>query len=528
MLEKDWGKLPKAARREVKRINDEWCALENPGYDLRAMNSLLKKMLIVGGSLVALVAASGGGVRWWLEGKLSKEAIVAQMESSWNCRAQIESVTLVMMASPARLEVVGCILAPRDAEVSKPLAQRPPMTMGKTGMSIGRAVLELKLQDLLSRRLNVQQLTVSDVIVEEDVPRAGDSSLSILFEKPVNAEAVTVTDAPLPVTSPATPVPVAEASSVVVVAPASGVPAAPVAKLEAPAAIAQEKAVHEPEVFVASQLGFSINVRRASIERGNFHRNDHRNTTKTDVTDLNFSITDIDVNPADLAQHNSLNVTLSGRLKQRGRIGPKDARREVTMAEVVLVGEGTLHPFDIETGLWKPVSDLTLTMKKDSTLGGYMKLGETGSKELKKLDQYGIDLSDLSLGGPLLDDASLRLSFQDDRNTLAADAHFAMPDFELTLHKGSWLNGAEDAHEMQVRITCGPKLQDQVSAGVGKFLGADLGANVIKSLSDERGRVYFDMQSSGRLSKPKVVPDLQRLLNRLLQGGGLLEGLLKK
>lgn len=508
------------------------------------MKSVLKRGLIAGGALVALVAASGGGLRWWLEGKLSKEAIVAQMESSWNCRAQIDSVSLVLLSSPARLEINGCKISPRDTEVAKPLSQRTLLPDGKGEISVARAVLEVKLQDLVSRRLNIQKLVLSDIGVSEDVPKEGMSSLAVLFSKPAANEPA----APAPEVNPASSsvTPSREAtvggSATPAIVPVAVSPEADTAQQSAPSAASTPapspllakstdvKPPKEPKAFEASQLGFSILVSNASLERVFFKRVDHKSLTKTDITDLSFSITDIDVSPTDLANHNSFKVALNGRLKQRGRIGPKDARREVTMADVMLTGEGTLHPFEVETGLWKPVSELTLTMKKDSVLGGYMKLGETGSKDLKKLDDYGIDLRDLSLGGPLLEDANIRLTFQNDRNTLQADAHFAMPDFELTLQKDSWLNGAEDEHEMQVRITCGPKLQEQVSNGVKKLLGDELGANVIKTLCDEKGRVYFDMRSSGRLSKPKVVPDVQRLLNRLLQGvgGGLLDGLIKK
>ena len=490
------------------------------------MNSVLKKTLIAGGALITLAAASGAGLHWWIQGKLSKEAIVAQMESSWNCRAQIDSVTLVLMSSPARLQISGCKITPRDAEVAKPYAQRAPLDPAGIQVSIDRAVLEVKLQDLVSRRLNVQQLILSEIGVREEVTNEGESSLGVLFAKPVSgagavaaahADQASVTPPPGEVTPPQPEAPVAE--------PAPGPPAVSSHLQSDP-----EKVKRETKAVFAKELGFSIQVGRASLEGVSLHRVDHKSVTKTDISGLSFSISEIDVDPDDLAAHNSFKLALNGRLLQQGRVGPKDARRSATLADLLFDGAGMVHPFDVESGQWQPVSDLRLTLKKGSVLGGYMKLGETGSKDLKKLDDYGIDLRDLSLGGPLLEDANIQVTFENDRSTLQQDAHFAMPDFELTLQKESWLNGAEDQHEMQVRITCGPKLQEQVSAGVKKLLGDDLGANVIKTLSDEKGRVYFDMRSSDRLSKPKVVPDVQRLLNRLLQGvgGGLFDGLLKK
>ncbi len=499
----------------------------------------MKKALLTVSALAAVVAASGAGLHGWLKGRLSKEAIVAQMESSWNCRAEIGSVTPVFMSSPARLEIVGCQVAPRDAEVTKPLGQRTPLAEGAADVVIARVVLEVKLQDLISRRLNIQQLVLSDISVREDVPRGGDSSLAVLFSKPPrHAEAAATV-----VTEPAPPTPPTPLPAEVLVQPSADKPAPPVipdvasvpsstpALKPAVGVGAKAEAKHEPQVFEARQLGFSVQVRNASLERVAFKRVDHNNTTKTDITDLSFSITDIDVNPADLAAHNSLKLALNCRLKQRGRIGPKDARREVTMAELLLDGEGILNPFDVETGAWQPVSTLRLNVRKGTVLGGFATLGEAIGKDLKKAEGYGIDLADVPMGGTLLEDARIHVSFQNDRITFLENAVFAMTESELALQKGSWLNAAEDANEMQARITLGADLQSRIGAGVKKNLGEEQGASILKMLADERGRVYFDLRSSGRLSKFKADMDWQRLLNRVIQGldaGGLIDSLLKR
>jgi hypothetical protein len=53
----------------------------------------------------------------------------------------------------------------------------------------------------------------------------------------------------------------------------------------------------------------------------------------------------------------------------------------------------------------------------------------------------------------------------------------------------------------------------------------------MKALSDDRGRMTFDIESEGSLSNPKIRPRIDRLLKNLLQGEGLsdlLQGLLKK
>lgn len=517
------------------------------------MNSAMKRLTIGAGSLVVLAIAGGGGLRWWLAQKFTRESVVAQLESSWNCRADVGSVNLALGSNPARLEISDLKLAASDAENIKPLAQRAPITPEAAAVTCSHAVLEVRLQDLLSRTLNVQKLVLSDVGLKEDVSKEGVSSLGVLFAKPAQEQG-RVAMGTAPDSTVPTGVPVSPAAPLVSSAPDTAPLPAPLAQEPVPAPVpsgresaapgpsagaplpaaneagSPKKPKRQPKVFEAKELGMSVMVAQASLERGQFHRVDHKSLTKTDVSGLDFSISDIDVNPADLASHNTFKLALSGKLTQRGRIGPKEARREVIMADIVLRGEGIVHPFDAGTGLWQPNSDLRLTMTKDTVIGGYMTLGDTGSKDLKKLDDYGIDLRDLKIGGPLLEDAVIRVSIEQNRIMLQEDAKFAMPDFELLLQKGSWLNPTEDEHEMQICLTCGQLLQEQLSAKVKKFVGDEFGGNVIKSLSDEKGRIYFEMLSTGRLSKPAVKPDVKRLLNRVLEGvgGGLLEGLIKK
>ena len=475
------------------------------------MNSALKKIILIGGSLCALGAASVGGLRVWLGKSLSKESLVSQMEKAWNCRAQIDDVKLVLAASPARLEITGCRIWLRDEEVGKPLGQRAAREPGP--INIGTAVLEVKLEDLISRRLNVQQLTLSDVSVREEVDKEGHSSLGQIFEKPVPAQ-------------------VAQPTSALPSAPEASVAPEPVpTELSAvPAATpTPEKETVAPTVE-APELGFAIRVDRASLQRAMFFINNRKNTTTTTLTDLSFSISEIDIDPSDLAHHNSLKLLLDTQCVVRDHVTIAGEHKPVNLAELRLHGEGTVRPLDPASGLWSAATDLQVTLLKDSLLGGYMKLGELDSKDLKKLDDYGLDLRDISLGGALLEDAHIRIHFENDRIELMEDAKFVMVDYELAMGKGTWLTPPEDQHEFNLRISSGPKLQEQITGGLVKFgLGAEQAGSLIKSLSDEKGRFYIDFVSSGKLSKPKVKPVTQRLLNRLIQGAGagLLDGLLK-
>jgi hypothetical protein len=474
------------------------------------MNSVLKKVMLLGGGLAMLGAGSIGGLRFWLGKSLSKEALVSQMERAWNCRAHIDEVKLVLFSSPARLEIIGCRIWPRDGEAGKPLATRAPMEPGP--ISIGNAVLEVKLQDLVAKRLNIQQLTISDISVNEEVSKEGQSSLGLLFQRP--------NDEPLPVA----------------VSPSESVTEPKALPLPSPTPITTEPAVESvatattAPVVDAPELGYSIRVDRASLERASLTINNRKNTTYTTLSDLSFTISEIDIDPTDLVNHNSLRLKLDTRIVVRDHVTIKGVHQPVNQLDLRLQGEGQVKPLDPSTGLWSASSDLQLKLLKDSVLAGYMKIGEIESKDLKKLDEYGIDLKDVSMGGPLLEDANIRIQFSNDRILFMDDANFAMPDYELSVGKESWLNPPEDQHDFNLRIYFGSKVQEQLVQGMIQFgIGKDQASSVLKGMSDEKGRFYLDLKSTGKLSKPKVKPDTSRFLNRLIQGvgTGLLEGLLK-
>lgn len=479
--------------------------------------------LSVAGGLVVLGAAGFAGLHAWLSAQLSKEALVAQMEAAWNCRAQIDEAKLVLLSSPARLDVAGCRIAKRDAETDKVLSERTPLDPGNVEVSIDHAVLEVKLQDLVARRLNVQQLSLADIAVREEIDKEGRSSLGELFKKPPKTPAAqaapAVVDASKPTVSVTANIPEAKVQETAT--KAAGFP-----KLPAGHAVEASKQP-EPKAFTAAELGFQIRVDRASLERAWLHMVNRKNTTTTDIKELRFAISEIDVNPDDLANHNRCNLAIGGRIAVGDRIKLPDGQwRDVSLIDLVMDGAGAMRPFDPASGHWNAATSLDLKLRKDSMVAGYMKLGETGSKDLKKLEDYGIDLRDVTVGGPLLEDADIRVRFESNRITFWDGARFVMPEYELEVRKDSWLNSAEDEHDIQFRLICGPALRDKVAAAAEKSgLDKKQVEALIKMLSDEKGRLYFDFQSVGKLSKPNPKPDMTRLLNRVIEG--LLKGLIK-
>ncbi|SKA98496.1 hypothetical protein SAMN02745166_02769 [Prosthecobacter debontii] len=451
----------------------------------------MKKLLYILVALGLLTATALGAVSWWVMQKMGPETWVELAEKNWNCRAQIDDAHLSLFTRPATLKFTGVRLAPRDLEVAKPYAERAPLPAVSALVEIPEITLEVKLDDLLNRRLFVEQLSIIRPSVRETQDAKGKSSLEALFKKPGSAEAVAAT----PETSP-------------------------------PPAQVETKAASESSPAPA----FAYAVKSARIEKGNL---DIANgTTKVVIQDLDFALTDIDVNTNDLVNHNQMKAALSAVVNVSGMARIQGAKRPAELAHLILSGQGDIAPLSPATKEWHPVSNLTLTLAKSSVLAGHMTIGDAAGKDLRKLQEYGVDLAPVVIGGPLQADAVVTGTFANDRFQTRSLTRFVFPEYEVAIEPKSWVNAAQDKHEIELRLSCGPALQSRLTTGIANAkLGDSLARAVTKALSDEQGRMTFDIESEGSLSSPKVKPKVDRVLKNLLQGDGLgdlLQGLLKK
>ncbi|RYD26355.1 MAG: hypothetical protein EOP86_26070, partial [Verrucomicrobiaceae bacterium] len=89
--------------------------------------------------LVALPVLAGGAA-WSAHRYVRKEttpaALVRRLEQSLNCRAEVESASVSLFSFPAKLEVKGLRLLPRDGEVGKALKDRQPPKKVETVLAV--------------------------------------------------------------------------------------------------------------------------------------------------------------------------------------------------------------------------------------------------------------------------------------------------------------------------------------------------------------------------------------------------------
>lgn len=488
-----------------------------------SMNKLLKSLLILAGAGVVLLAVAVAGVTWWVKGWLKKEVWVTQAEAAWNCRAEIGEVTVDLFSRPAQVHLKEVRLGQRDPWVGVPLGDRPPMAEnGPSAIYVPDAVMSVRLEDLLDRRLNVQDLRFVRPEVRESTDAAGRSSLAVLFERPQEVAvepvpaAIPLDDRGRVVSRPPVPERPPE--------PAGGVPQA------IPVGSGGTEYLEEPAGERAEASGgLAWEIEQGSIEGGLLEIDSEE--VQVRLSGLDFVVSEIDIDPRSLLDHNRVIATIACRVEVDGLARVGGGKRQVRIADLTVDGTASMTPLN-EYGGWNPVTNLDLLLAKGSQVAGFMTIGEAAGAELGKTEKYGINLRDVPVGGPLMEDARVRCQFAANQFTMAEELILAFPEYELAMEPGSWLNTARDAHDMRLRLSCGVPLQERIQRGVAEAkLGDSFASAVVKALADDRGRMTFDIHSSGSLSDPKVRPSVDRVLGNLLRGrglGDLLQGLLKK
>lgn len=461
---------------------------------------------------VAGLAVVGGGAGWvafqsLLKNGLSREAVIQQMEAQWNCRVELEDLKAEVFSSPARLVLTNLNIGPRDAEVAKPLAQRAPMPQGTGFVHVDSAVLQVDLPALMQKKVHVQSLGVTGAYVRDDVSVEGVSGLAQLFLPPPSAAAPSAAAVNAP-TAPA----VSDASE-----------SAAETKVSEPVADA-------PQAEAGSDL--SLRIEEILLEGVALHFRNRQAKTVNDVNNLRLRISDVDVQQSDLAAHNTAKIELSGQVVSTGRARVGEVIKDVPVANFTFSSSGAVQPYDATTRQLSPSATLNVKLDKGSVFGGTSTLGEAAAKD-KTFEQmkknFGIDVTDVVLGGPLQEEAVIDVTLKSNRVEFSKDTRFSFPDYVVTLRQGSWLNGEQDTHESRLMLVPSETVAKRIVEGVKAKTGDGLADVAIGIFNDGSGKLAFDIVSTGRLSRPKFqlggkAGQIEQMFKGL--GGGLLKGLL--
>lgn len=458
---------------------------------------LSRLLFILLGLFLLLAVATPLVGTWVLRRYVHKEFLVLQAEKNINARVHLDDVTLTLFTWPPSLRLTGLKVAPRDEFAGRPLAERPPL--GEVPLKIDMAYAELVPEALMHRHFFPRVIRLIGLDVNETVSPGAGSDLTKLFQPPPEK---------LAGMQPQDEVPRA-------------VPVQPAQSAPTPATAEPPPVATAPAEDTSSSKAERFALQEISVEQAHFRVSNQSADARFDgeISDFNLSITEIDIDPADITGHNHFKVRLSAKAVLDGMAELGGRMQQVRFADMTVHGEGNVAPVDPNTLMWSPAAMLKLTIDRGSVLGGHMTIGDAAGDQLDKLMKYGIDLRGIRLGGPLAQDLAINILAKDQRVTFLDDANLVLPDYAVTVKRDSWFDLAKDDQGLLTRLYCGPALKEQVVHGVaGRGLGESISRMVVDGFSDSQGRLAFDLTITGTLSHPKVKPDIQVKLEGLLGG----------
>lgn len=463
----------------------------------------MKKVLIAIAGLLLIVAVLFAVARHLLLGYLTPENVVREIESQWNCRAHIDGIKAHLLGQ-ATVEIEGLALGPRDEHADKatPLGERPPME--KPEIESASVLLDVRLADLLQKRLNISRLIVTQPVIRTQVQRDGRVSLERLFDSIDGAEA-----------NPAVAPVVGEVPTTTAAVGNSAPAGAPPSPLPPPSALAPP---------ASSPLGgrFSAIATQVDFIEGRIEALIEISGTRATVENFTGALTAIDIDTGNLAAHNQAAFQFAGDLRLDSPEG--QGTEESRLLSFKLSGQGQLVPMDPATGAVDPswVSDLTLHEGSSiNTLPLATKLQE----QLSGLGTGGIDLGDLRLSGDLLADTTTRIRYARGRYELEQPLVLPFPDTEIAVAQTSWFDTGKNLHQIQGQVTASQELSAKIEAKVDHWLErqglrSDRLRKMLFDAIKKDGRISIRFVSEGDLKHPKadIVTPLGNLTDVIRKG----------
>jgi hypothetical protein len=489
------------------------------------MPRLVKRLLfflVLPGVLLSGAVVTAG---WLALRQFTPERLVRQLETTCNARVQMEGCALSLFSSPARLELTGLQFHPRDEEANRgtPIASRPPVKITNTYLRMRRALIEADLLALLLRReLRVKSVLIDMGDVKCDILPGGGNSLRALFAPPST------------IAAPSTPA-MLELAAAAVAATTNAVHSSPPAdEAEAdPAPLNEDNStpLSTRSVFAATQLPGIVALESIVFADSRIRIRNRKTRAVTELNELQFNLTDVAVDPADLTTTNRGTVTMTTRIVMTG-----SKKKPGPVATLGLRLNGTLTPFDKASGQFQPDIQFTTDITKDSVLESIPAL-EKIEKNMARARRAGLKIEPLGRQARLAADSRLTMHFRDGRLTLTQPATLDCGGYALAVRGGSMVDAVQGTHDVNASWVASQEVSDKALAGADNFLsslgsetGNELRGILIDPLVRDR-RLSMDFSTSGALSDPDVrmAHPLQDLTDQIKDAGrGLLDQLQEK
>jgi mRNA-degrading endonuclease RelE of RelBE toxin-antitoxin system len=465
------------------------------------------KWLVVGTVLIVLVAL----ISLTLVAKklLTVDTLVEKFEETYNCRLQVGEFKVSGLTGTTKIELKNVALAARDAvaDAGTPHDQRTPIGGGV--LMIGSVTLEADASDLLQKKISVREINVGGLTYYSVIQKDGSHALDPLFDPPV-----TINGAPNPKFE-------------------EKMKRRTEAKERKKLSKEEREKLDKEKEFNIAELPMPATMERLRINDSRIDLKLRTTKARIAIYDIDLSVSNVDFDPADLANHNSAEVKFSASLDL------EDNERTVKHAELKIASDGTVVPFDAVTGEVNPDISYTISVLQGSRIEEIPALVKVGKEKLQK---YGVVL-DIGRNLVIEKDATMAITFRNSELWTVGQTVINFSGHQLTLEPESWWNSGTNQHRIPGQLLVSKEVTADARGQAEKFLADKFGLNkaLVKEVAgvlltplmrDEQ--LWMPFTSSGDFSKPKVVPqwgellDATEILKEEAKGKAmeLLEGLL--
>ena len=449
--------------------------------------SFMKKIIIILGSIFGGILVLLVGVSLYISSLLTEAFVVEQIESTFNLRAELKELD-VGLFSGASVVLKGIALGPRDsvANQGKPLGERSPMV--NKVISAESVDLSLELMPLLDKRLVVKRFVFEKPVVNLTMRANGTNNLGGLFKTPtvVNGKRNPALD-------------------------------------EKPAA-----ASNTNEPFRASDLGIAGDLQKVGLNDGLLNLQ-LASGDRLNFKNLDLFLTDIEVDAADLQNHNSAYLELNTDVIVMSRVAGQE------IARFLLRSDGKITPFDPKTGEVALNLRYDLTMKESSFMTGFVLMDQLAGK-LPDLKKAGVDMSEVAKKAELIRDVQIDVEYGRGLLKILNDPTFPTRHYDLALLQGSTIKLGDSTHNFKGSVLASESETDKAFKNLDKEIERALKGTKVdpvelrnKALQKiiKDGRIHLDFTSVGALSNPNVdllvnLPELSDVIKSA--GGDILKG----
>ncbi len=439
------------------------------------MKKLLSRWKLLLGILVLLLALVLPCLQWWLNANLTPEKVVKRLEAKYNLRAEIDSVSVSILSSPAKLTLKHVVLVPRDAEADagKPLAARSRVEAPKkVGLGLNLATAEFSLWQALLGNFHIENVVVDYLRLNTEQDAAGVDGFSAFFKKPHTANA------------------------------------APEAKTEG-----TEPAPNAP------QSARKLAVNSLSIKDFRLDSRSLKKRQTYSLQDASLNLSKLRLSGSGFQTGTSPQIKLNGRflLIGKGKAEQLNIALSAELTEPISLdanSQPTEVPFTVKLGQGSKFSELPAI--------------ERMNEKMKRWEKYYLVLQPLPSTAAVLEDSVVQFRYTPETLTNLTDLQLNLDAYQLLLKKNSLLKLKEETCQLELLLTGSPAASQQIisdfrSALTSKLdsLGATLHEQVIKVFRQENllsaeSCLTIPMTLTGPTGKPEVEDNITDILKDAL------------